>query len=63
MIQSSPVPGECPEPVEVPLPNIVVVDVRLGNHHGVFISSDGAAYTWGFGTDGQLGHGDNSHQV
>lgn len=44
------------------LPNdITIVDISCGEEHAAFLTSEGHVYTWGYGHDGQLGHGTNTH--
>ncbi len=38
----------------------VIVSVALGAFFSVAVSSVGCVYTWGAGTEGQLGHGDKT---
>lgn len=35
-----------------------VVYVACGNQHTACVTEDGEVYTWGFGKNGALGHGD-----
>jgi len=37
--------------------------VAAGTLHRAVVTEHGGLWTWGFGGDGQLGHGDNEHQV
>ena len=39
-----------------------VKEISCGNNHAAAVTSDGKVYTWGFGNDGQLGHGDKVDQ-
>lgn len=39
------------------LAGVRVVDVAAGGHHGLAVDSEGHAYAWGAGRDGQLGDG------
>ncbi|MCL2120885.1 MAG: hypothetical protein FWH28_01370, partial [Clostridiales bacterium] len=39
-----------------------VVDIVLGNQHGIVLDSAGQIYTWGYNTSGQLGHGNRTLQ-
>ncbi|CAM9120911.1 unnamed protein product [Choristocarpus tenellus] len=41
------------------LKGIRVVQVSCGSRHTLAMSAQGAAYSWGWGACGQLGHGDN----
>ena len=38
-----------------------VVDFACGEEHGAFVDSRGNAHTFGFGQDGQLGHGEKQN--
>ncbi|MEO8329442.1 MAG: hypothetical protein ABI586_05500, partial [Candidatus Nanopelagicales bacterium] len=50
------------EPVDVPgLTN--VVDVDDGHYHSIALKSDGTAWTWGFGSLGQLGNSSTATRV
>lgn len=40
------------------LENIKIVDIAAGEFHASALSADGKLYTWGYGKDGQTGHGD-----
>ena len=40
-----------------------VVAVSAGREHNLAITADGAAWSWGFGTCGLLGHGDQQRQL
>lgn len=49
-------------PREISIPKeIAVVDISSGEEHAAFLTADGRVYTWGYGHDGQLGHGAKSH--
>eukprot|EP01138_Halocafeteria_seosinensis_P005914 gb/GECG01006046.1/.p1 GENE.gb/GECG01006046.1/~~gb/GECG01006046.1/.p1 ORF type:complete len:452 (+),score=62.91 gb/GECG01006046.1/:1-1356(+) len=49
-------------PVEVKNLGSVKIDkIRAGGNTSVAISADGAVYTWGYGFDAQLGHGDRNN--
>ena len=39
-----------------------VVFVAAGGRHTVAVTAGGSVYTWGWGTSGQLGHGDNNNR-
>mgnify|MGYP002367462933 CR=1 FL=1 len=39
-----------------------VVDISCGDNFTGAITQNGDVYTWGFGNEGQLGHGDKSDQ-
>lgn len=40
------------------LQHVLVVQVAAGEAHSAAVTKDETLYTWGMGTDGQLGHGD-----
>ena len=40
-----------------------VVAISAGKHHSLALTADGAVWSWGFGGHGQLGHGDQQHQL
>ena len=40
-----------------------VVAVTAGEHHGLALTADGAAWSWGYGHYGRLGHGDEQRQL
>ena len=40
-----------------------VVAVSAGSHHSLALTADGAAWSWGWGYQGQLGHGDQQWQL
>jgi alpha-tubulin suppressor-like RCC1 family protein len=50
--------SESPQIIEFPN-NTVIRFVACGFFHCAAISSDNSVFTWGIGTDGQLGHGEN----
>ena len=39
-----------------------VIAVSAGDSHSLAITADGAVWSWGFGTFGMLGHGDEQLQ-
>lgn len=50
----------------MPLPAFddrTVIQVALGDHHHAALTSEGQLYTWGEGSNGQLGLGDGAHNV
>ena len=50
----------------VPLPALedkTIIQIALGDHHHVALTSQGEVYTWGDGANGQLGLGDGAHNV
>ena len=40
--------------------NSKVVDFTCGEEHAAFVDENGQVFTWGFGVDGQLGHGNKN---
>eukprot|EP00742_Colponemidia_sp_Colp-10_P002931 GILJ01003128.1.p1 GENE.GILJ01003128.1~~GILJ01003128.1.p1 ORF type:complete len:794 (-),score=80.20 GILJ01003128.1:478-2859(-) len=44
------------------LNNIHIIQVALGKYHTAAIDSRGQVYTWGWGLNGQLGHGNEQNQ-
>ena len=50
-----------PERVEA-LASVGVRALACGSNHTAALTSDGAVYTWGYGDNGELGHGDDSNQ-
>ena len=40
-----------------------VVAAAAGDFHSAAVTEDGALWTWGFGRDGRLGHGDKEAQL
>ena len=40
-----------------------VIAVLAGADHSLAITADGAVWSWGYGAYGQLGHGDEQHQL
>lgn len=39
-----------------------MTDISCGNNFSGVVTEKGEVFTWGFGNDGQLGHGDKSDQ-
>ena len=39
------------------------VSVSAGDFHSLALTADGAVWSWGYGEDGQLGHGDWQDQL
>lgn len=39
-----------------------IVNVACGGHHSVAVTNDGELYSWGMGTEGQLGHNARENQ-
>ncbi|KAK8522913.1 hypothetical protein V6N13_115860 [Hibiscus sabdariffa] len=50
--------GKVPTRVKGKLAYSFVEEIACGSHHAAIITSKKEIYTWGRGTDGQLGHGD-----
>jgi alpha-tubulin suppressor-like RCC1 family protein len=48
--------GKIPSLVRFPCP-VVVRSVASGSRHSMALSTDGRIFTWGWGVQGQLGHG------
>ena len=40
-----------------------IVAVSAGAYHSIALAADGAVWSWGYGTFGQLGHGDEQSQL
>ena len=45
------------------LEGVRVVAVAAGVAHSMAVASDGSVFTWGYGGDGRLGHGDRENQL
>ncbi|KNA09842.1 hypothetical protein SOVF_149880 [Spinacia oleracea] len=54
--------GSIPVRVEGKIANNFVEDIACGSHHVAVLTSKAELFTWGRGTNGQLGHGDNGHR-
>ncbi|XP_034689186.1 PH, RCC1 and FYVE domains-containing protein 1-like isoform X2 [Vitis riparia] len=54
--------GKIPTLVEGKIANSFVEEVACGSYHVAVLTSKTEVYTWGKGTNGQLGHGDNDHR-
>lgn len=52
-------PGKLPICIEGELRNNFIREIACGSHHVAVLSSNSKVYTWGKGTNGQLGHGDH----
>lgn len=39
-----------------------IKQIQLGNYHAMALTNQGEVFTWGWGEQGQLGHGDDSNQ-
>ncbi|KAL8097971.1 PH, RCC1 and FYVE domains-containing protein 1-like [Apium graveolens] len=51
-------PGKLPICIEGELRNNFIGEIACGSNHVAVLSSNSEVYTWGKGTNGQLGHGD-----
>ncbi|WCJ21272.1 Regulator of chromosome condensation (RCC1) family with FYVE zinc finger domain [Euphorbia peplus] len=51
--------GKIPSIVEGKLSRSFIEEMSCGSHHVAVLTSKAEVYTWGRGTNGQLGHGDN----
>ena len=40
-----------------------VKDFSCGEEHAAYVNDKGEVFTWGYGRDGQLGHGDTTSQT
>ena len=40
-----------------------IIDISCGDNFAGAITRSGRVYTWGFGNEGQLGHGDKTDQI
>jgi len=40
-----------------------VIAVSAGGEHSLALTADGSVWSWGFGVEGQLGHGDMQNQL
>ena len=40
-----------------------VVQISCGGYHSLAVTASGAVYSWGYGDDGKLGHGNQEHQM
>ena len=40
-----------------------VIAVSAGGEHSLTLTADGSVWSWGFGVEGQLGHGDMQNQL
>ncbi|KAK9675850.1 hypothetical protein RND81_11G035900 [Saponaria officinalis] len=54
--------GINPVRVEGKIADCFIEDIACGSHHVVALTSKGEVFTWGKGTNGQLGHGDSDHR-
>ncbi|CAI9785230.1 unnamed protein product [Fraxinus pennsylvanica] len=51
--------GKTPTCIEGKIADSIVEEIACGSHHVAVLTSKAEVYTWGKGSDGQLGHGDN----
>lgn len=51
--------GKTPLSVEGDIADSFIEDISCGSHHVAVLTSKSEVYTWGKGSHGQLGHGDN----
>ena len=56
--------GEQPQSLAIPRPvqsllQTPIVQVACGWQHTMALTNQGKVYSWGYGEDGQLGHGDS----
>jgi len=51
-----------PTPIKVTIPGKTIAKLFLGGFHTLALTSDGYAYSWGYGLFGQLGHGDDQNK-
>ena len=54
--------NDCEQPTKIQTLREKVIDLSCGNNFSGVVTEKGEVYTWGFGNDGQLGHGDKSDQ-
>ncbi|GAB4839983.1 hypothetical protein Ancab_020692 [Ancistrocladus abbreviatus] len=54
--------GKIPACLEGKIAGSFIEDISCGSHHVAALTSKSEVYTWGKGTNGQLGHGDNDHR-
>ncbi|KAI4302143.1 hypothetical protein MLD38_037927 [Melastoma candidum] len=55
--------GRSPVCVEGNINDCFVEDISCGSHHVAAITSTDEVFTWGKGSNGQLGHGDSSNRI
>eukprot|EP01103_Thecamoeba_quadrilineata_P011479 TRINITY_DN2750_c0_g1_i2.p1 TRINITY_DN2750_c0_g1~~TRINITY_DN2750_c0_g1_i2.p1 ORF type:complete len:645 (+),score=95.05 TRINITY_DN2750_c0_g1_i2:12-1946(+) len=53
--------SDCPQPIGSPL-ETGVVDIACGSYHVLALTDKGQVFTWGYGANGRLGHGDEEWQ-
>lgn len=54
--------GKVPTLVEGKIADNFVEDIACGSYHVAVLTSKTEVFTWGRGSNGQLGHGDNDHR-
>ncbi|KAI4314181.1 hypothetical protein L6164_027116 [Bauhinia variegata] len=54
--------GNVPKRVQGKITNSFVEDIACGSYHVAVLTSKTEVYTWGKGSNGQLGHGDIDHR-
>lgn len=54
--------GRTPACVEDKVADSFIEDIACGSHHVAVLTSKAELFTWGKGTNGQLGHGDIDHR-
>ncbi|CAN6549143.1 unnamed protein product [Malus baccata var. baccata] len=54
--------GKVPTLVEGKIADSFVEEIACGSYHVAVLTSKTEVYTWGRGSNGQLGHGDNDHR-
>ncbi|KAK7816806.1 ph [Quercus suber] len=54
--------GKLPSRVEGKISRSFVGEIACGSYHVAVLTSTAEVYTWGKGSNGQLGHGDNIHR-
>ncbi|KAI9111424.1 hypothetical protein K1719_017114 [Acacia pycnantha] len=54
--------GKFPTQVEGKIAGSFIEDIACGSYHVGVLTSKAEVYTWGKGSNGQLGHGDNGHR-
>ncbi|XP_062111643.1 PH, RCC1 and FYVE domains-containing protein 1-like isoform X2 [Humulus lupulus] len=54
--------GKVPTQVEGKIAETFIEEIACGSYHVAVLTSKTEVYTWGKGSNGQLGHGDNDHR-
>ncbi|KAL5539194.1 hypothetical protein UlMin_045231 [Ulmus minor] len=54
--------GNIPTRVKGKIVDTFIEDIACGSYHVAVLTSKTEVYTWGKGSNGQLGHGDNDHR-